>query len=267
MTRNAIACLESWADELLSRALRVRNLIGDAHWLSDGHHKEEIVREYLVRHLPQSLRVTRGFVCSTDADTRVSPEVDVLITDQESELPWFAEGALIITPPSAARGQIHVKTEFGIKEITDVLEAIFSTCESCEPHRDPSDLWSGAIFFAHSNCESDDACARIFSSVLTKHLAEQSDERRKLYLPDCIAIVDGPVITTEKERRAGTETQVKAIRMFACGRLSVAVLLSHFYDSLIDRGRDLRKRGEWAQLIQEKNYRVVLEQSLSQDGK
>ena len=104
MTRNAIACLESWADELLSRALRVRNLIGDAHWLSDGHHKEEIVREYLVRHLPQSLRVTRGFVCSTDADTRVSPEVDVLITDQESELPWFAEVALIITPPQRCSG-------------------------------------------------------------------------------------------------------------------------------------------------------------------
>ena len=62
------------------------------------------MREYLVRHLPQSLRVTRGFVCSTDADTRVSPEVDVLITDQKSELPWFAEGALIITPPQRCSG-------------------------------------------------------------------------------------------------------------------------------------------------------------------
>jgi hypothetical protein len=104
------------------------------------------VREYLVRHLPQSLRVSRGFVCSTDPATRVSPEVDVLITGQESELPWFAEGGLIIVPPSAARGQIHVKTEFRSAEITDVLEAIFSTCESCEPQRDPSHLWSGAIF-------------------------------------------------------------------------------------------------------------------------
>lgn len=267
MTRNTIACLESWADELLSRALRVRNLIGDAHWLSDGHHKEELVREYLVRHLPQSLRVSRGFVCSTDPATRVSPEVDVLITDQESELPWFAEGGLIIVPPSAACGQIHVKTELKSKEITDVLEAIFNTCESCEPQRDPSHIWSGAIFFAHSECESDDDYSRVFSAALTKYLGHQSDRRRKLYLPDCIAIVDGPVITTEKARCEGSETQVEAIRMFTCGRLSVAVLLNHFYDALIERGRNLRKRGEWTQLIQEKSYRVIFEQALNENGK
>jgi hypothetical protein len=242
MTRNTIACLESWADELLSRALRVRNLIGDAHWLSDGHHKEEIVREYLVRHLPQSLRVSRGFVCSTDPGTRVSPEVDVLITDQASALPWFAEGGLIIVPPSAARGQIHVKTEFRSGEITDVLESIFSTCESCEPQRDPSHLWSGAIFFAHSECESDDACSGIFSGALSRYLGRQKDRRRKLYLPDCIAIVDGPVITTEKARYEGVETQVEAIRMFTCGRLSVTSLNRGFPRPFLLNARMLHKR-------------------------
>jgi hypothetical protein len=53
--------------------------------------------------------------------------------------------------------------------------------------------------------------------------------------------------------------------MFACGKLSVAIFLSHFYDSLGERGRDLRKRGEWTQLIQEKNYGVLLEQVLYED--
>lgn len=89
MLRDPLACLESWSDELLSRASRVRNLIGDAHWLSDGHHKEELVRAYLVRHLPKAYRISRGFICSTDAKTRVSPEIDVLITDEAAELPWL----------------------------------------------------------------------------------------------------------------------------------------------------------------------------------
>ena len=111
MKRNPTACLESWAEELLSRASRVRNLIGSAHWLSDGHYKEDLVKEYLVRHLPKSLRVSRGFICSTDSATRVSPEIDVLITDEESELPWFAEGELVIAPPTAVRGQLHVKNK------------------------------------------------------------------------------------------------------------------------------------------------------------
>jgi hypothetical protein len=75
------------------------------------------------------------------------------------------------------------------------------------------------------------------------------------------------VITTEKARYQGAETQVEAIRMFTCGRLSVAVLLNHFYDALVERGRNLRKRGEWAQLIQEKNYRVIFEQTLKENGK
>lgn len=32
-------CFESWSEDLKSRSDRVRRLIGDAHWLSDGHHR------------------------------------------------------------------------------------------------------------------------------------------------------------------------------------------------------------------------------------
>lgn len=265
MKRNPIACLESWADELLSRASRVRNLIGDAHWLSDGHYKEELVREYLVRHLPSSLRVSRGFICSTDAATRVSPELDVLITDQESELPWFSEGGLVIAPPSAVRGQLHVKTEFGAKEITEVLESVFNACESCEPQRDPSTLWGGGVFFSHTDCETEEACSRRFLGALKKYLERHTDLRRQHYLPDCIAIVKGPVITVEKLRPNNEGRMPVIVRMFSCNNLSVAILLSHFYDSLTDRGRNMSKRGEWTQILQQVNYPMILEQSLQSD--
>ena len=143
-----------------------------------------------------------------------------------------------------------------------MLESVFSACESCEPHRDPSLLWSGAVFFAHTDCNSDEEYSTMFSRCLDKYLQNHRDERGHLYLPDCIAILDGPVITFEKLRQTGAETQVKRVRMFDCQKLSVAVLLSHFYDSLSERGRTLRKRGEWTQMLQQNSYKVFLNRDL-----
>jgi hypothetical protein len=148
---NTANCLESWADELLSRANRVRNLIGDAHWLSDGFHKEELLRQFLTRHLPASLRVTRGFVRDSTTNTNVSPEIDVLVTDAEAELPWFFEGTLMIVPPSSVRAHLHVKTEIGPTELTSVFNSALRVYKTCEHTRDCGRLWSGGVFFAQTH--------------------------------------------------------------------------------------------------------------------
>jgi hypothetical protein len=50
MKMDTFACLESWADELLSHSQRVRTLISDAHWLSDNLHKEALGRKFLSRY-------------------------------------------------------------------------------------------------------------------------------------------------------------------------------------------------------------------------
>ena len=44
--------VRSLGDELRARSSRVRQLIGDAHWGRDGQHKEELLAEFLGRHLP-----------------------------------------------------------------------------------------------------------------------------------------------------------------------------------------------------------------------
>lgn len=54
---NDLEYLESWSNELIARASRVRQLIGSRHWLSDGHHKEMLVREFLKRYLPVTLEI------------------------------------------------------------------------------------------------------------------------------------------------------------------------------------------------------------------
>jgi hypothetical protein len=56
---NPAGYLKSIADELTVQANRVRDLIGNAHWLSDGHHKEYLLTALLQRHLPSGLEFMR----------------------------------------------------------------------------------------------------------------------------------------------------------------------------------------------------------------
>ena len=56
--------LTSLAFELKAQSQRVRDLIGTKHWLSDGYHKEELLRSVLRRHSPSAVTWTRGFVTS-----------------------------------------------------------------------------------------------------------------------------------------------------------------------------------------------------------
>src|SRR5210317_2216194 len=93
--------LESWSKELTSRSNRVRNLIGDAHWLSDGHHKEYIIRDFLKRLLPNRIKVTTGFVRPLNLENKCSTEIDVLVLDNHLQPPFFSEGGIDIVPPTS----------------------------------------------------------------------------------------------------------------------------------------------------------------------
>ena len=53
---------------------RVRHLIADAHWLTDGEWKESVLRSVLRRHLPAHIGVGRGFIISPAS---VSKQIDV----------------------------------------------------------------------------------------------------------------------------------------------------------------------------------------------
>lgn len=242
MLPNPAQCLESWAAELKSRSDRVRNLIGSAHWLSDGFQKEEILRQFLHRHLPTRMRITRGFLKPAEPPAAVSKEIDVLITDSESELPWFCEGNLVITPPTAALAQIHVKTQFDVPELYDVLESgahnqhIYSYSPSSRP------LWFGAVFFAHTSAATPEDQMRVWRSAVSK-LAELHDPTPRM--PDCVAIINGPAfLVAQPPDSPGQAT----LRRYDCGAASAAVFLAHLYDSIVLAPRDQTRRGDWFQM-------------------
>lgn len=84
---------------------RVRHLIDDRHWQTDGEWKESVVRQVLRRQLPASTAVGRGFVVSA---TGVSHQLDVLISDISKPV-LFRDGDLVFVTPDAVLGVIEVK--------------------------------------------------------------------------------------------------------------------------------------------------------------
>jgi hypothetical protein len=138
--------LLSIGSEIRAQASRVRQLIGDKHWLSDGHHKELIIRRVLERHLPRDVLVCHGFLMDPTAG-RVSREQDILIVDARGQAPIFNDGGLVVAHPASVMATISVKTRAGKSEIEDTVRGLWSVRECCLDIVAPSDVWAGMFAF------------------------------------------------------------------------------------------------------------------------
>jgi hypothetical protein len=136
----------SISSELQVTKDRVRDLIGGAHWLTDGSHKEIILRSILKRHLPEELNVTTGFIYK---NSEISSQVDILVLDR-SGYTLFKEGELVITTPHAVRAVIEVKTGLGdpgrIRECVGKLAKNASLAER-ELVQNRGQVWCGLFVY------------------------------------------------------------------------------------------------------------------------
>lgn len=125
-TSDPLGYLSSLAEELASQAKRVRDLIGNRHWLSDGHHKEYLISNLLLRHCPSAILVSRGFVLNPRYPDLCSREQDILLIDTTREAPLFHQGGLAIASPRSILAAVSVKTRLGKKELFDAVECLNS---------------------------------------------------------------------------------------------------------------------------------------------
>jgi hypothetical protein len=139
--------LLSLADELHLQSTRVRDLIGDAHWYYDGHHKEYLLVDLLRRHLPSGMLASRGFVISATDPEHRSREQDVLVVDVSQEAPIFNQGGVIIVFPRFVRAAISVKTTMDSGTVADSVAGLNSVRDVAAGIVDPRLLWCGAYFF------------------------------------------------------------------------------------------------------------------------
>lgn len=121
---------ESLGLELASLQKRVRYLINDAHWPTDGEWKESVLRQVLRRHLPAAAVVGRGFVITKDA---VSSQIDVLISDGTKPV-VFRDGDLAFVTPDAVLGIIEVKSRVNAAQFGDAAAKIARNIELVRVH-------------------------------------------------------------------------------------------------------------------------------------
>lgn len=118
--------LASLSAELTSQTDRIRMLIGDRHWLTDGHHKESLLASLIRRHVPSNMTVSRGFVVSPTDPSACSKEQDLLILDQDVEAPLFSNGDVVVTFPNAVLAAVSVKTTLRKRDVQEALAGLAS---------------------------------------------------------------------------------------------------------------------------------------------
>lgn len=147
ITANSTAFLESWSAQFLSQANTVRNLIGDAHWLSDGHHRESILRDFIGGYLPVNVTVSSGFVKPPNPRYKCSNEIDILISDVQNRTHYYNQNGLRIIPPEALVALIEVKSKHSKKKLGEALVNICAAQLIASEFASLSPVWSGIAFF------------------------------------------------------------------------------------------------------------------------
>lgn len=108
----------SIADELRSIHQRIRQIINDQHWPTDGAYKESILRRVLRNHIPEVIRVGTGFVCYPER--QASKQIDILLTDMRKPT-LFKDDELVIVTADAVRAIIEVKTQLNTTTLREAL--------------------------------------------------------------------------------------------------------------------------------------------------
>jgi hypothetical protein len=124
---------QSLAGEVDALCNRVRYLIEDHHWQTDGEWKESVVRQILRRHLPSSAVVGRGFVV---ASAGVSHQIDVFVTDANKPV-LFKDGDFTIVTPDAVIGILEVKTRVDSSILRTVARKLGATMLLIRGHPNP----------------------------------------------------------------------------------------------------------------------------------
>jgi len=185
LKHNIAAYLESWGIELQARKDRVRQLIGDAHWLTDGHHKEAILRDFLIRYLPNDCECSTGFVRSANGHEGCSPEVDILLFSRRLHLPYFCEGGVAIVDPASLLATVEVKSSFSKQPLDNALLNVKRTRSVAIGPNLLSNLWSGILFYEVAGNRTIESVLDTLSESIEASFSPTDDAN---YLPTCIIL-------------------------------------------------------------------------------
>lgn len=123
---------------------RIRNLIGRSHWLTDGEHKESILRKVIADFAPEIFRIGSGFICYPSSSDN-STQIDILVTSKMNPT-LYKSGELHFVTPDCANAIIEVKTRLTNGE--NLTSVILSLSQQVSRIRVSNpDCWAGLFIY------------------------------------------------------------------------------------------------------------------------
>lgn len=117
---------------------------GAAHRGEDGRFVEDLLREYLTRHLPNGLEVLTGFILRPAVKTGESgkerkaemdshsKQLDIIVFDSGNYPVFQRFGNSVIVPPEGVVGIISVKKHLNEGDVKKECAALFEAATLCE---------------------------------------------------------------------------------------------------------------------------------------
>ena len=213
---------KSWSNEFEVTSKRVRNLIGGSHWLSDGKHKESIIKNFLRKYTLDRYEIASGFIVSNvDPECR-SGEIDVLVVSRTKDIPWFSESDLMIVPPGCVEAHIHVKSKYSKASMKNILKSIGRANQSLSEgdigNGVHSRVWSAGFFFESGGLNINQVGADVTSVI--GEIDSILEIPRSIYmLPDIIV-------------NFNVTNNIIRLKIIKASDLVVALFLSSFHEFL-----------------------------------
>ncbi|MFM2591273.1 DUF6602 domain-containing protein [Vibrio sp. TBV020] len=133
--------------ELKALENRIRHLIDDAHWPTDGEWKESILRQVIQRSCPKNISLGRGFIITENGN---SGQIDVLLYDNTQPV-IYQDGDLVFIQPSSCRGIIEVKSTYSSQVYRDACESISTTAKLVRDSEPDMDIFVGVFIYEMRN--------------------------------------------------------------------------------------------------------------------
>ncbi|MCF6450970.1 hypothetical protein L1076_05135 [Vibrio sp. MMG022] len=129
--------------ELKALENRIRYLINDTHWPTDGEWKESILRQVIQRSCPKNISVGRGFII-TEAGN--SSQIDILLYDNTQPV-IYSDGDLVFIQPSSCRGIIEVKSTYSSPVYRNACESISDAAKLVRDSEPDLDIFVGVFIY------------------------------------------------------------------------------------------------------------------------
>ncbi len=180
------AYYSSLAQAALHQYDTITHLLGRTRdWTAPGTACEVLIRELVRRVLPDRYSVDKGFTHGrriVGADTKHSPEIDVMIHDRESYAPLTRIDDFVIVQPASVRGVIQVKRTLtsdtlkkGIKNLVDAKTHI-RECMGNSPRSHPLDeVFSAFVTFRDDVDEPKDGISQTYENRIKESFTEFKD--------------------------------------------------------------------------------------------